>query len=412
MWALALAGCSESAVGSESDHDGESCPEPIVDVELGHGQTCMLGESGRLRCFGRFDWLQEWVAAEAPLWELPWIEFPSAPVFVSNSGTKLCVLLEDGGFECDRDDEGFIGQPIELKLDADPIAIFSDPVDQWLLLDDGRWLRYAKLDGSIEVQNTPAPFVQVDVSVYHRCAVTQDGVVACMGANNYGQLGLPGVEWSDEFVLLPVTGAHGVATGLIHTCAWFETGEYACWGTDNGGVLGNGALDEVIGDDETLDGLERHALDGAIVQMEANERATCARLDDGGVRCWGSGPFVQLSLYNETTDETTSVHDPLAEPRIPLPEPAIDIDLGEWHACAAGLSGAVYCWGFKPAWGETNSWSVDGYLDGETGLVRAMQLESSGACAIGRARTGSSAPNRRDAPSSSLYRPRRVRASG
>ena len=391
--ALALAACGPARIG-DGGIDPAPCPEPIVDLELGIYETCLLGESGRLRCFGSFSWLDEWLADEAPLWEVPWTEFPSPPIFVSNSGGRVCVLLEDGRFECVLGGVGFTGEVVDLNLEVKPVAIFRWGTAERLLLADGRLVRVPENeDGEVELEDTPGPLVQFAAAPHHHCAVTQAGAVACAGFNTYspggteftGALGVPGVAFSEKLILLPVTGAVGVATGMIHTCAWFETGEYACWGVDTSGLLGDGTSGGVIGDDETLDDLERHALDGAVVQIRANAWATCARLDDGGVRCWGDGRYVQLPRYNFMTGSTTTVADPLSEPRIPLPEPAIDIDLGKRHACAVGESGAVYCWGSPPRFGETNSWSLEngGYLDPVTGLVKPMQLEDPEACEAG-----------------------------
>lgn len=130
----------------------------------------------------------------------------------------------------------------------------------------------------------------------------------------------------------------------------------ACWGDNTGRLLGNGTVGGAIGDDETLDDLERHMLDGEVVQVRANAEATCARLDDGGVRCWGYGVYARLP---------------------------IDIAMGTAHACAVGESGAVYCWGFPPSFGETNSWlptTEGGYLDPATGLVKPLLLADPATC--------------------------------
>ena len=60
---------------------------------------------------------------------------------------------------------------------------------------------------------------------------------------------------------------------------------------------------------------------------------SCTLFDTGEVSCWG--------MTSEALDEAALA------PRaiVPLPESAVSLTVGDWHACALTMSGAVWCWG-------------------------------------------------------------------
>lgn len=119
-------------------------------------------------------------------------------------------------------------------------------------------------------------------------------------------------------------GLSGVSAGARHTCARFEDGTVRCWGDKRLGRLGDGAA-----------GMAR-GLSGA-VEIAAGVDHTCARLTDGSVRCWGSNQFGELG-------------DAPGEPRgYPAPvrglAGAAQIAAGGGFACARLADGQVACWG-------------------------------------------------------------------
>lgn len=363
------------AAACQPPEEPEVCPDPVTQIALGQQQTCALDRAGRLRCLGQFSWTPDGVET-----------FESPPIAIANNA-QVCALLANGWFECADFSEGFAGSAIDPGVDGTPVAMLASTLsDEWLLLDDGRLIRMTE-QGPVEV-DVPGPVAQMDEGGGHMCIATDDGGVSCIGANGQspgellGQLGLPGVMYTETFELLPLEQVVGVGLGHVHTCAWFENGEYTCWGSNDFGLLGNWATDPgstaSIGDDETLDNLPTYALDDAVVQIRADQNATCARLAGGSVRCWGAGIFADPhDLLNEGGGGEPLAYDP-----IPLSEPAIALDVSQSHACVIGESGAVYCWGYGPGdTGATNGWTEsDGYLDPETGYVRPMPLEDPAAC--------------------------------
>ncbi len=96
--------------------------------------------------------------------------------------------------------------------------------------------------------------------------------------------------------------AVAIAAGGDHTCAILDTGAVRCWGEGGLGQLGYGNTDD-IGDNETPGGFGPVNLGAGrkAVAIAAGESHTCAVLDNGRVRCWGSGLDGRLGYGNVTT---------------------------------------------------------------------------------------------------------------
>lgn len=369
--ASALAGCGRLA-------DEPSCRADIVDIAVAPARTCVLNSKQEVRCFGDYPWYD----AGAPPWSIEWTKLGGSVVELEAGRVLPCALLAGGTVVCGDQDLGLEAAET-FDLPAPVIDISSGTAATWMVFEDGTLGRRVLIGDELETFALPWPARGAEFGRRHGCVLSGDGKVACFGQNYCefsdeicGQVGVPNLLDVNEFVELPLpAGAVGVDPGENHTCAWFEDGGYLCWGADDIGQLGNGPGSERIGDDESLAGLSSGSLDGAIVQLSVGPNGSCARLDDGAVRCWGD----EL-LADPTADLLTAgiVEDPLARDPVPLPEPAVDIGL-DGHACALGESGAVYCWGGPPLSDETSSWDEDHqYIDPETGMVRAMAVRDPG----------------------------------
>ena len=114
-----------------------------------------------------------------------------------------------------------------------------------------------------------------------------------------------------------------LATGDYHSCAVIPdlAGGVRCWGFGGSGQLGYGNTDP-IGDDETPDsagpvdlGAGRSATD-----ISAGDVHTCARLDNGELRCWGFAGNGRLGYGNTDLvgdDEPVSSLPPKPQQRTP-----------------------------------------------------------------------------------------------
>ena len=168
-----------------------------------------------------------------------------------------------------------------------------------------------------------------------------------------------------------------IDAGNAHTCARLENGDTKCWGRNLSGRLGLG--NEVDRGDNRPD--NRDEMDGSLprvelgdnrtaVQLNAGYSRTCARLDDGSVKCWGRNltrnddlrppgiafepPYEdgQLGLRNTTNhgDNIETGHEmgqQLPPVQLGNGRTAVDLSTGPiaHHACAALDNGEVKCWG-------------------------------------------------------------------
>lgn len=143
------------------------------------------------------------------------------------------------------------------------------------------------------------------------------------------------------------TGA-SCATQLVagddHFCARMGDGTVRCWGSDEYGALGGATTTEApdAGDAGTLVIGAVPGLAG-VTQLSAAGSTTCARIEDGGVQCWGDNRNGELGL---AVDPPVSDGDPHPTPgAVRLDEAAVRVDVGEGSVCALLASGKLSCWG-------------------------------------------------------------------
>ena len=139
----------------------------------------------------------------------------------------------------------------------------------------------------------------VSVGYQHTCALTSEGLVACWGHNNNGQLGINTTK--DSLIPASVYTATGplagqqvasIASGYNHTCATTSAGAAVCWGLNSNGQLGDGS-----GDDSIVPVAVSTAgvLAGKTVRWtSAGNDHSCATLSDGTGTCWGRNNKGQL----------------------------------------------------------------------------------------------------------------------
>jgi alpha-tubulin suppressor-like RCC1 family protein len=134
-----------------------------------------------------------------------------------------------------------------------------------------------------------------------------------------------------------------IACGGDNTCAILDTGALRCWGTGILGRLGYGNTNE-IGDDETPALAGDVPVGGKVVQVAISFTHTCAVLDTGGVRCWGDAELGMLG-YNNVGNNIGDNETPASVGDVPVGGPAVMVAVGRWHSCALLTSGGVRCWG-------------------------------------------------------------------
>ena len=194
---------------------------------------------------------------------------------------------------------------------------------------------------------------------FHTCILLDGGDVRCWGKNSEGELGIGSgerigdtepaedagvVELDEPAVAIDVAGDYNAS----FSCAILESGALRCWGSNHAGQLGLGTSTRRVGRDDVPADVDPLDVGGAVVQVAtgAMQYAThaCALLDDGAVRCWGDNRYGQLGLGREVRrigDTETPAH---LDP-VDTGGEVIQIETGKFHTCAVYDNGDLRCWG-------------------------------------------------------------------
>ncbi len=330
---------------------------------------------------------------------------PLSPIALVGGGRHACAILASGVAKCwgagafgqlgqeqtlDRGDGpgemGALLAPTRLGLGRRALSLATAFDSTCALLDDGAvkcWGRngYGVLgngDGAVTSLGGVAgsmgdalPRVNLGINRVavaiaggddHMCALFTNGEVKCWGRNTFGQLGLGdaitrGDAMNQMGQQLPVvnlgTGrrATQLCGGALHTCSVLDSGSLKCWGRNNLGQLGlEDRSDRGLSPNQMGDQLPAVKLGAGRTASEVacGYAFTCARLDDGSVKCWGSnanGVLGQGVTAADIGGGPNQMGDALAPIALGPGRVARKISAGELHACALLDDDTVKCWG-------------------------------------------------------------------
>lgn len=184
---------------------------------------------------------------------------------------------------------------------------------------------------------------RVAVGYAHTCALTTEGIMACWGYGEHGELGFE-IEGSESAELHQVVrgptkieGLDGITdfdTYSQHGCAVHSGGSVSCWGANTWGQVGNGSTDHQM-TPAKVEGLSD------IESVRTGCDFSCALTTEGGVKCWGNNDFFQLGA--ETSEPAAPSLTPIDVTG--LSSGAVSIATGCDHACAVMGDGTLECWG-------------------------------------------------------------------
>ena len=327
-----------------------------VAVSAGSVHTCALQDDGAVRCWGfaaegrvGYGNITQIGDDEAPGSAGP-VDLGAGRTAkaITAGGGHSCAVLDDGTVRCwgygfdgrlgygtqdtigDTEDPGDVG-PVKLGAGRTAKAVTAGDNHTCAVLDDGTvrcWGRPGQLGlgpaTPVNANGAPAPLgddetpdqvgpvdlgpgrtaVAISAGDLHTCAVLDNGTVRCWGLGDRGRLGYGNTNsiGDDETPaaagpvdLGPGRTAVAISAGAEHTCALLDDGTARCWGFGGNGRLGY-ANTATIGDDETPGSVAPVDLGTGrtAVAISTGGDITCARLDDGGVRCWGRGTSGRL----------------------------------------------------------------------------------------------------------------------
>lgn len=247
--------------GDEPGEMGDALPvidlgtsRSVVEIDAGYRHMCVLFDDGQVKCWGSSS--STYALGRSDLSNigdepgqmgaaLPYVNLGTNAVVetITAGGYHTCVVLKGGGLKCWG--QGSTTEPCE-----------SEPCEYPRPRYDGGRLGY----GDLETR----------------------GADPQMGDN------LPFVDLGRDASVVAVDA------GFLHTCALLVGGGLKCWGAGEHNKLGldiNGDLGDEPG--EMGDALPFVDLgtDRTVQMLGASVLVTCAVLDDGGVKCWGSSEY-------------------------------------------------------------------------------------------------------------------------
>ena len=272
-------------------------------------------------------------------------------VSVSEIGNTSCALFKKDlaySFRCWGSDEvGAIGDDASYNNETSPSSNVTT-------LTHG-FVEPTAPSSSLDIANYDIAEVSGGFS-YH-CARSYQGLVKCWGYGSSGRLGIGGSanigdspnEMGDyqEFTDLGTNlFATDITTGTDFSCAVLNNTQIKCWGEGGFLQLGNGNTnDRGSNSNEMGDNLPYVRAPGTslplsgIVKVDAGSRAACALSSEGQVFCWG---YNDNYLVNPTVSPSGTTSTYL---QTQLSRPAIDIAVGDYHACVILDNHQVQCWG-------------------------------------------------------------------
>ncbi|MEM9889276.1 MAG: RCC1 repeat-containing protein [Actinomycetota bacterium] len=328
-------GAGQVGDGATSDHDravavvavgGDGQLDDVDEVATGSEHTCVVLDTGRVNCWGANG------DGQLAAWEIATSATPIVAPYeldgvkdVAVGGAHTCVLSTVNRVACwGANGDGQLGD--------------GSAVDRSLQV------AVAGVGGADELTDIK----QLVVGRDHSCALTTAGRVRCWGSNFFGQLG-DGTTTDAPApvgVLTPtgtgeLSGIKQLSAGAYHTCAALTNGRLHCWGADFADQLGasgsgNRSLPTaVVGADGTSELL-------GVAEVEAGGFHTCVLGNGGSVSCWGSNIFGQIG---DGTDDDATTPTPVLSANGDTLDDAVELSVGEFHACVLRQGGVVACWG-------------------------------------------------------------------
>jgi len=342
-------------------------------ISVGESHACALLDNGSVKCWGRNQYGSTGQGTSSGFIgdedgemgdSLSTVDLGAGRTAteISSGSYHTCALLDDGSVKCwgnNGNGRLGIGNSTNMGDGANEMGGHLPAVD----LGTGRTAL------SISAGNS------------HTCAILDSGVLKCWGYNQYGQLGQghnypigDGYSGSDDIQCHPTLNeptdreclarmgdglpavdlgdgrtAVSVSAGYAHTCAILDNGSVRCWGSNGNGRTGLGTTSGYVGDEagEMGDNLATVDLGSGktAASVSAGYSHTCAILNDLSVACWGGNSVGQLGIgTNQDVDTAEEMGSGLQAADLPT-SVSSSVEAGYTNTCGIIEDGTVRCWG-------------------------------------------------------------------
>ncbi len=284
----------------------------VIAVQAGFNHTCALISGGKVKCWGNNDYGHLGNGTQDPhLTPQDVNGLAQGVLMISTQRSHNCALTDTGLVKC-------WGSNSQGQLGDGTTTDRSEPVD---------------------VTGLSSNTNSVAAGGRHTCALSDSGGVKCWGDNYYGQLG----DNNNNDSSTPVdvvglsSGVTHISLGRYHTCVVVTGGGVKCWGKNEFGQLGDGSTSDVNSPVDVV------GLSNGVSTIIAGEDHTCALMTGGGMKCWGYNYYGQLG--DGTDDDRYTPVDVVGVSGGGLMGAA-----GGISTCALVNGGRLKCWG-SDKWG-------------------------------------------------------------
>jgi alpha-tubulin suppressor-like RCC1 family protein len=279
-------------------------------VSAGDFHTCAVLDDGSVRCWGFGQNGRLGIGSQVNIGD---DESPASvpPVnlgpghtakAITAGGAHTCAILDDNTVRCWG--YAFWGELGYGNPDPDP----ATPTEEPMPLDIGDDPGETAAVGPVNL-GPGRSAKAISAGDLHTCAILDNDSVRCWGAGVDGQLGYGNQQnvgdrdtpaSAGPVDLGPGRTAKAISVGNGFACARLDDASVRCWGFGLDGRLGYGNTAS-IGDNEAPGsvGPVKLGTNRTALAVTLGARHTCARLDDGNVRCWGYGPNGRLGYCNQ-----------------------------------------------------------------------------------------------------------------
>ncbi len=248
---------------------------PVINLAMGNGFVCAQLQSGAVYCWGDNTNGELGNGTNTA---------SAAPVLVQGLSSGVTGLSAGGATVC--------------------ATMSTGSVNCWGAGTSGQLGNGASTDSNVPVAATGiSTATEVSVGSSQSCAVLQNLTMVCWGSGTLGQLGTGSTTSSST----PVA-ASAFATGILNvtatgdsTCVEYATGSVACVGANNYGQLGNGTTSATATTTpQTITGLT------SVGDFSGSSDHECVLVTIDNYKCWGRNNQGQLG-DGTTTDSSTPV---------------------------------------------------------------------------------------------------------